>query len=576
MPTGYKDDLTVYKKQMAYVYDPQGNYLDVLRDAPLLAGFKETINSGISPLRVQLPRPFDNFDQPGGFPGRSTISQGNIVKYYIYGPGLPAGGKIRFQGFIDTIEPEIAEDGAETVTITIVPFSSVISDHGISQNVTFGTVGQPSTYVDPVDIFKYWFQYVDPIIGNNTSYVAPLTLDNANSANSSGVTAQYTFTNETIESIFETVFQMLPTNWFYRCNADNTVAINVPATTAQHLLYVGQNIGNPQFREDWSILRNVVVYQGGMPDGSTTGTIQNGTLVNGTINGSFANAPVNASANLPFSTSANLSTSAFASLPFNSFASLGFNTSGSFSGSYSGTVSGTSSNTFVSATIPVSGTASGSVSGTASGSVDGSASGTISGSASGSISGTASGTVGGTAHGSVTGTVLITSVPMQVVVKASSSIQTFGERITYLNDSRITDTATLTILANGLLTQLNRSAVRSKVRIPDYRGGQGGYDIESLKVGDTVLIVDPTAPSPQNSTNSLWDVALFDQGRYDYELVTANGVSIFNRVLTLVSLDYNFDYVDIEIDSLLPNLAQDVHELQTRFQDYTMGTTAFI
>lgn len=561
---------------MAYVFDPQGNFLDVLRDAPLLAGFKETINSGISPLRVQLPRSFDNFDQPGGFPGRSTISQGNVIKYYIYGPGLPAGGKIRFQGYIDTIEPEIAESGAETVTITIVPFSSVIADHGISQNVTFGTVGSSSTYVDPVNIFKYWFQFVDPIIGNNTSYMSPLTLDIANSATTSGVTAQYTFTNETIESIFQTIFQMLPTNWFYRCNADNTVTINVPPSTAQHLLYVGQNIGNPQFREDWSILRNVVIYQGGMPDGTTVGTIQNGTLVNGTINGSFSNAPVNASANLPFNTFANLGLSASANLPFNTSASLGFNTSTGFSGSYSGTVSGTTSNTFVSATMNVSGTASGSVSGTASGSVNGSASGSISGTASGSVSGTASGSVGGSAHGGVTGDVVITSVPMQVVVKASSSIQTFGERVAYLSDSRITDTATLTILANGLLTQLNRSAVRSKVRIPDYRGGKGGYDIESLKVGDTVLIVDPTAPSPQNSTNSLWDVALFDTGKWDYELVTANGVSIFNRVLTIAAIDYNFDFVDVELDSLLPNLAQDVHEIQTRFQDYTMGTSSLI
>lgn len=560
MPSGYKDDLTVYKKQMTYVFDPSGNFLDVLRDAPLLAGFKETISSGISPLRVQLPRSFDNFDQPGGYPGRSTIAQGNIVKYYIYGPGLPAGGKIRFQGYIDTIEPEIAEDGSETVTITLVPFSSVIGDHGIQQSITFGTAGNSSTYVDPVNIFKYWFQFVDPVVGNNTSYMSPLTLDTISSAISSGVTAQYTFVNENIESVFQTVFEMLPNNWFYRVNPDNTVVINVPPTSAQHLLYVGQNIGNPQFREDWSNLRNVIVYQGGMPNGQTTGTIQNGVLVNGSINGSFSNASVNANANLPFNV--------FTNLPFNTSANLGFNTSGSFSGSYSGTVSGSSCNTFVSASVPVSGTASGTVSGSASGSV--------SGSASGSITGSASGNVNGTASGGVNGNVVITSVPMQVVVKSTSSIATFGERMTFVNDSRVTDTNTLTILANGLLTQVNHSDVRTKIRIPDYRGGKGGYDIESLKVGDTILIVDPTAPSPQNTSNSLWDTALFDSGYWDYQLVTANGVSIFNRVLTLVAIDYNFDYVDIEIDSLMPNLAREVHQIQIQFQDYTMGTSAFI
>jgi hypothetical protein len=576
MPSGYRDDLTVYKKQMAYVFDKNGNFLDVLRDAPLLAGFKETISSGISPLRVQLPRSFDNFDQPGGFPGRTTISQGNIVRYYIYGPGLPAGGKIRFQGFIDTIEPEISESGAETVTITIVPFSSVIGDHGVTQNVTFGTSGSSGTYVDPVTIFKYWFLFVDPVVGNNTSYMQPLFIDTANSANSSGTTSQYTFVNQNMESIFSTILNMLPANWFYRVNPDNSTVINVPPTTAQHILYVGQNISNPQFREDWSNLRNVIVYQGGTTNGQTTGTIVDGHLVNGSISGTFSNASVNANASLPFNTSASLPFNTFANLGFSTGANLNFNTNTSFSGSYSGSVSGSSCNVFVSASMGVSGTASGSISGTASGSVSGTASGSVSGTASGSVNGSASGNVGGSASGGVNGNVLITTVPMQIVVKSNSSLVTFGERIVFVNDSRITDTNTLTILANGLLSQVNRSDVRTKIRVPDYRGGKGGYDIESLKVGDTVLVVDPTAPSPQDTSNSLWDVAKFDSGYWDYQLVTANGVSIFNRILTLVAIDYAFDYVDIELDTLMPNLSREVHAIQVQFQDYTMGTSALV
>lgn len=566
MPTGYTQDLTTYKTQMAYVYASDGvTFLDVLRDAPLLAGFKETINSGISPLRVQLPRSFDVFDQPGTPGGRNTIQQGNVVRYYIYGPGLPLGGKIRFQGFIDTIEPEIAESGAETLTITIVPFSAVIGDHGVNQNVTFGTVGNAGTYVDPVNIFKYWFQFVDPIVGNNTSYMAPLVLDTAGSATTSGVTAQYTFVDENMESIFQTVFQMLPTNWFYRVNPDNTVTINVPPITAQHLLYVGQNIGNPQFREDWSNLRNVVVYQGGMPSGQTTGTIQNGALVNGSSSGSFSGASLSGSIS-----NASLSGSISGASVSGSLSGGSISGSTSFGGTYGGTVSGSSCSVFVSASMSVSGSASGSIFGSADGGfLNGSASG-------GSLNGSASGFVSGTASGGVTGNVLITSVPMQVTVKSASSITTFGERVVFINDSRVTDTTTLTTLANGLLTQINRSAVRTKVRIPDYRGGKGGYDIESLKVGDTVLIVDPTAPSVYNTATSLWDSALFDSGYWDYSLISSNGVSIFNRVLTLVALDYNFDYVDIELDSLMPNLAREVHQIQTAFQDYTMGTTAFV
>src|SRR5690348_17597246 len=57
MPSGYKDDLTVYKKQMAYVFDKSGNFLDVLRDAPLLAGFKETISSDRKSTRLNSSHP---------------------------------------------------------------------------------------------------------------------------------------------------------------------------------------------------------------------------------------------------------------------------------------------------------------------------------------------------------------------------------------------------------------------------------------------------------------------------------------------------------------------------------------
>src|SRR5438309_29195 len=131
MPTNTINDLSVYKMQQVYVFDPSGNYLDCWQDAPLLAGFKEAINTATTPLRIQLPRSFDNFDQQGAPGSKGTVAQGNNVQFWLYGPGLPAGGKLRYQGIIDSYEPEISENGEELVTVSITPYDSVLGDHGI-------------------------------------------------------------------------------------------------------------------------------------------------------------------------------------------------------------------------------------------------------------------------------------------------------------------------------------------------------------------------------------------------------------------------------------------------------------
>lgn len=427
MPSGYNQDNSVYKTQQVFVYDPSGNFIDVLRDAPLLAGFKESINSGISPIRVQLPRSIDNFDQPGITGNRGSIAQGNIVKYYLYGPGLPTTGLLRYQGYIDTVEAEITESGEESVVITIIPWSSVITDHGIGTAITFGTVGSSSTYVDPISIIQYFFTTTDTITGH--PYMYPLTFDSANSASSSGITVQYPFQYQDLLSTFQTIMEMFPaTNWFFRINPDNTFVINQTPANSQHTLYVGQNIGNPQYREDWSNMKNVVNYTGYTATGTQFPIVTNAT--------------------------------------------------------------------------------------------------------------------------------------------SSSSITTFGERIVFINDSRVQDSNTLSTLANGALAQLNVSAVRTKLRIPDYRGGKGGYNIESVKVGDSMLIIDPQLPGGPLGTQ--WDIGHWDVDNWDTAFSSPHGSLIFNKILQIVALNYNFDYIDVELDNLMPNLSREVYEIRQRFQDFTM------
>lgn len=251
---------SAFKQQMVLVYTSAGQFLDVWRDAPLLAGVKFAINSATSPIRVKLPRSFDDFDEAGTPGAVGTIGQGNIVQYWLYGPGFPTGGLLKFQGVIDKYEPAISESGEESVTVTLVPFDSAVGDNGVVGSITFGTVGVSASYVDPLTMFNWFFNNTNGVTG--APYSSALRLNSGNPTSSGGTATAYTFINQSLGSIFETIRKMLPSNWFWRVNQDKTVTLNVPPSTAQHTFVLGQHIAAPQYSKDWMTLRNVVQVQG--------------------------------------------------------------------------------------------------------------------------------------------------------------------------------------------------------------------------------------------------------------------------------------------------------------------------
>jgi|SRR5580765_945485 len=266
-------DLSTYKEQQILVYDHSGNFIDCIRDAPLLSGFRETLNGVTSALKVQLPRNFENIDLLGTPNGHGAMQQGAVWKYYLFGPGLPPGGLLRFAGQVDAYEPQIAESGEETISVTLTPQSSAIADAGLGGTVAFGTAGQSGTYVDPITQFSYWFNTTNPV--TNQTYCYPLTLDPNNPA-SSGVTTQFTYTNQTIQSIFNNIILMLPQNWFYRTNPDNTVTLNQTPLTAQHVLQVGVHCTNPQYSQSWVQTKTAVFFTGAINPATIT-PISSGT-----------------------------------------------------------------------------------------------------------------------------------------------------------------------------------------------------------------------------------------------------------------------------------------------------------
>jgi hypothetical protein len=140
-----------------------------------------------------------------------------------------------------------------------------------------------------------------------------------------------------------------------------------------------------------------------------------------------------------------------------------------------------------------------------------------------------------------------------------------GERLLQVQDSRITDVPSAQVVANALLSIYDVQQIRAKFRVVDYRGnssGALGFDIEALNVGDTIAILD----SRGKTFPSTWGNAFYGYSRWGQ----SEG-AVFNQVIPIASIDYNWSYSDVEAGILAPSQDRRLFQLQRKFQDFTLG-----
>jgi hypothetical protein len=251
--------LAIQKTQIVKVYDSLGNFINVWRDAPYLTGLKQTINAADSQIKMVLPRPIDAFGGAGQPNTDNSVVLGNNVQIWLYGPGLPTTGLLKFNGVIDTIEPVITSSNAESVTVTLTPYGSIFADHGYPGSITLSNV-------DPIQLFTYWFTNTQPTTGQMATlggvpYADPLTLDSA-SATSSGLSVTYAIQNQNIKSVTDAMLLMLGAGWFWRINPDLSSLISQNAPIAQHVLLLGQHMASMSYSIDNNQRKNVIQFVG--------------------------------------------------------------------------------------------------------------------------------------------------------------------------------------------------------------------------------------------------------------------------------------------------------------------------
>jgi len=148
--------------------------------------------------------------------------------------------------------------------------------------------------------------------------------------------------------------------------------------------------------------------------------------------------------------------------------------------------------------------------------------------------------------------------------RTGSDISTFGQRLLFKQDTRLTTNTMCGIVAQGLLTVYDQVLFRSPITLVDYRGDAQpglGVDIEAILPGDTVEIIDTTGVT----SSTTWDNFLWDNAGWDF-----TSGALFNTVVTVFEVSYNWDTIEISLGAPRPNLSKALLALMSSFSDFTM------
>lgn len=142
---------------------------------------------------------------------------------------------------------------------------------------------------------------------------------------------------------------------------------------------------------------------------------------------------------------------------------------------------------------------------------------------------------------------------------STSSVSTYGTRAVTVIDERVTVEATADIIADRILDAKASPEIRVVLKIMDSNGqdNEKGYDIESIKPGQTCKILNATSKS-----ENLWDISLWDGASWDYDITNASATQ-----LQIMSVEYHLDYAVIELSNRQPDIAKRIEDINRNVMD---------
>lgn len=151
------------------------------------------------------------------------------------------------------------------------------------------------------------------------------------------------------------------------------------------------------------------------------------------------------------------------------------------------------------------------------------------------------------------------------IYKRADSIAVYGRREYVYQDGRVTDSTTAEIFASSYLDRYQSFEVRTTIKVMDNNGTNSdlGYDIESLKVGQTILIKN----AAENGF-TLFDYALFDTDSWDYNVQYALAIP-----MQIQTIQYDYDSATLELSNRIPQVTRRIEDINRNLMQ-TINTQA--
>lgn len=144
----------------------------------------------------------------------------------------------------------------------------------------------------------------------------------------------------------------------------------------------------------------------------------------------------------------------------------------------------------------------------------------------------------------------------------SGSVGEYGTRAMFLIDQRVIVAGTAEIMANRVLNANNNPEIRVVIKVMDSNVENDseqylGYDLESIKVGQTCKILNATKQS-----YNLWGESIWDEDDWDFDITNAVG-----QQLQIMSVDYYPDYAILELSNKQPDIAKRIEDIDRNWKD---------
>ena len=142
------------------------------------------------------------------------------------------------------------------------------------------------------------------------------------------------------------------------------------------------------------------------------------------------------------------------------------------------------------------------------------------------------------------------------VYQNAGSISSYGRHAIHMVDGRVTLSTTADTMANRTINNKKDPEIRTRLTILDDNGDleNRGYDIESIKPGDTMKIRNIKGSV---KTLSLWDQFVWDVDIWDQTLTTTAA-----DVIQILQIEYHLDSLVLEASSRTPEIAKRIEDIQ--------------